>query len=800
MNIRLIVRSLLKNWRFSLFVVAILGAGIALNTATFTIANGILFQPLPVREPERLARVFMKAPWGDGFWPQLSFPEYLELRDESRSFESLAAFANDLDLDVSIEGQEPLRAHGTIATGNFFRTLGVAAEHGRFFGAADDRAGNAVAVISHDFRRRHFDARTEVLGETIRLNEVPFTIIGVAPRRFHGVVIDVPSDVWIPSSMATAAMTSFPDLLTMRNMGWISVVGRLRGGVTQQQAQAEVRTIAARHAAVLKQKDPTPAVYGATETAFDTDRRPQVIRLVLLFGIFVAIVLIIACVNAGSLQLVRGERRQRELAIRAAVGASRGKLLRELTIEGVILALASGAFGLLLAHALVSLTFALAPPSLPLMLHASLPVIDGRVALVAFALTALASLACGFVPALRVTRIDLQRSIRGDQSVGRAATVRAALVIVQIALSVVVLIAAGLMIRTLRNIRDVDPGFPLDGAVTATVSLSRQGYDQPRAIDFFARLQERLASTPGVTGVAVGQTLPMSSGGMMASVTAGGRDEHSPMNLVAPGYFAALGVPLLHGRDFNALDRKEGENVAIVNDTFARSFWRTADVVDRRFVLADIERRVVGVVRTTKYSSLREEPVPMAFVPRAQAPTKSAEIAIRTRGDEATAAVLLRDAVRSLDRDVPVHDLQSLRERVGTAWHREEALASVLTIFGALAMLLAAVGLFSVVSYRTETRRKELGIRIAVGANARDILSLVVRHTATLLLAGIAAGLIASALVGRLAETFLYAVTPFDAITFAIVAIVFFATGLVAAWLPARRASRIDATQMLRAE
>jgi predicted permease len=366
------------------------------------------------------------------------------------------------------------------------------------------------------------------------------------------------------------------------------------------------------------------------------------------------------------------------------------------------------------------------------MLHASLPVIDGRVALVAFALTALSALACGLVPALRVTRIDLQRSIRGDQSVGRAATVRGALVIVQIALSVVVLIAAGLMIRSLRNIQRVDPGFAVDGAVTATVSLSRQGYDRARAADFFERLQERLAASPGVTGVAVGQMLPMSSGGMMASVTASGRDEHSPMNLVAPGYFAGLGVPLLHGRDFNALDRKDSEKVAIVNETLARSFWQTTDVVDRRAVIADVERRIVGVVKTTKYGSLREEAMPMVFVPRAQDPTKTAEIAIRTRGDEATAAVLLRDAIRALDRDVPVHDLQTLRERVGTAWQREEALASVLTIFGALAMVLAAVGLFSVVSYRTETRRKELGIRIAVGASARDILALVVRGDVSL--------------------------------------------------------------------
>jgi predicted permease len=806
MNVKLIVRSLLKDWRFSLFIIGIVGAGIALTTATFTIAAGVLFQPLAVQAPERLVRVFVKAPWGEHFWPQISFPEYLDLRDEARSFEAIAAFANDMDVDVGLRGREPLRAHGAVATGNLFSTLGVTAQRGRLFGPEDDRPGNAVAVLSDDFWRTHFDGRADALGAAVRVNDTLFTVVGIAPPRFHGVAIDVPTDVWIPASMSETVMRSFPGVLADRKLGWISTVGRLRSGVTLAQSQAEVRAITVRHAVAAKRKDPKAVLYSAAARAIDPEARPQLSRLVMLFGIFVGIVLVIACLNAGSLQLVRGERRQRELAIRAALGASRTRLLRELTIEGAVLALAAGVLGIVLARTLITLLFTLTSGSFPLMLHASLPVIDWRVALVVFGLTALASLACGFIPALRVTRLDLQRSIRGDQAVGRSATLRGALVIAQIALSVVVLIAAGLMIRTLRNVRRVDPGFGVQHTATAKLDLSRQGYDRPRALAFFDTLRARLGAAPGVTGVAIGQALPMSEGGMMTSVTIPGHaappgeDEHSPMNLVAPGYFHALGVPLLRGREFTDHDRKGGEQVVIINDTFARRFWGTDDVVDRHFSIGDTDVRIVGVVRTVKIGSVREEPVSMLYQPRAQSPTRAAEIAVRVRGDEAAAVALLRRTIRSLDGDVPIHDLQTFRQRLGRSWAREEALASLLTIFGALALLLASVGLFSVVSYRTEMRHKELGIRIAVGARAADIIALVVRHTTALLTAGVLLGLGASAMIGRLAQTFLYAVTPFDALTFSTVAAVFFAAGLLAAWLPARRATAIDPMLMLRAE
>src|ERR1700682_55002 len=244
MNVKIIVRSLLKDWRFSFFIIVILGAGIAMTTATFTIAGGVLFEPLPVQAPERLARVFVKAPWGDNYWPQVSFPEYLDLRQEARSFESVAAFANDMDVDVSLRGQEPMSAHGAVATGNLFATLGVSAQRGRFFGPEDDRAGNAVAVLSDDFWHAHFDGRADAVGASVRINGDVFTVIGIAPPRFHGVVIDVPTDVWIPSAMSETVMRGFPNVLTNRELGWISTVGRLRSGVTLPQAQAEVRAIA----------------------------------------------------------------------------------------------------------------------------------------------------------------------------------------------------------------------------------------------------------------------------------------------------------------------------------------------------------------------------------------------------------------------------------------------------------------------------------------------------------------------------------------------------------------------------
>jgi predicted permease len=802
MNPRLIVRSLLKDWRFSLFVVLILGAGIALNTATFTIADGVLFDPLEVREPERLARVYVAAPWGDSQWTQISYPEYRELRDEARSFRDVAAFAGDLSLDVAIGDGDPFRATGTLATDNFFRTVGVSAQRGRLFDSND----HAAAVISDDFWRSRFDASDAAIGSTIRINRTPFTITGIAPPRFHGVVIDTPTDVWIPAAAWQTVMPSFERLLDDRETMWISAVGRLREGVDLRTADAEVRTIMARNALATNRKDPKAQLYGAIERAIDQDHRPQLGRLTTLFGLFVAIILVIACVNAGSLQLVRGERRQRELAIRAAVGASRGALLRQLFIEGVVLAAAAGLLGLVLAHVLMRATLALAAGSFPLLLHAARPVLDARVMLVLFALTTIGSLACGLVPALRATRLDVLGSIRGDHLRGGSAAIRGLLVTLQIALSVVVLVGAGLILRSLRNMQQVPLGFETERAAVASLQLGRQGYDAARATDFFDRLQSVLASTPGVNGVAIGKTMPIDAGGMLTSVsvpgfvTADGEDPRSPLNSVGPGFFSALGIPLLEGREFTAQDVKGGEPVAIVNDTFARHFWKTDDVVDRRFSIRETQVRVVGVVKTTRYLDLRQEPFPIVFQPRAQLPVTSAEVAVRSRGGSEAAAAILRDAVRSLDPNVPLHDLGSLRDRAGVAWQREEAIASMLTLFGALALVLASVGLFSVIAYRTETRRKEIGVRIAIGATESDIVRLVLRHTGVLLFSGLAAGLVAALFAGRLASSFLFEVKPFDAITFAAVSVVFLAIGLTAAALPARGAVRTDAAAVLRGE
>ena len=806
MNTRVIVRSLAKDWRFSLFVIVILGAGIALNTAAFTIGDGVLFDPLAVREPGRLARVFVKAPWGDSYWPQVSFPEYRELRDQSRSFSEVAAFTSDNNVDVAIGDGDPFRAKGALATGNFFRTVGVSAQRGRFFGPDDDAAGEPVAVISDDFWRTRLNSDASAIGSVVRINRMPYTIIGVAPARFHGVVIDTPTDVWVPAGTWHTMMPSFERLLDDRETMWISVVGRLREGVSLAAPNAEVHAIMARNAAMVSRKDPDAQVYSAVERAFEQERRPQLERLTMLFAAFVAIILIIACVNAGSLQLVRGERRQRELAIRAAVGASRGALLRQLFIEGIVLAVAAGILGLALAHVLVRVTLAWAADSFPLMLHAARPVFEPRVVLVLFALTAIGSLACGLIPALRVTRLDVLRSIRGDQNRGGSAAVRGLLVTVQIALSVVVLVAAGLMIRSLRNMQRVPLGFDTDRAAVATLQLGRQGYDSARATDFFDRLRARLSQTPGVTGVAVGRTMPIDAGGMLVSVkvpgftTPDGEDERSSLNAVAPGFFSTLAVPLLAGREFTVQDVKDGEPVAIVNETFARHFWKTADVVDKRFIINKTEVRIVGVVKTTRYQNLREEPFPIIFQPQTQLPITTAEVAVRTNAGSDAAAVILRDAVRALDPNVPLHDLSSLRDRAGVAWKREGAIASLLTTFAALALMLASIGLFSVIAYRTETRRKEIGVRIAIGATESDIVRLVVRHTGVLLFSGLLVGLIAALVAGRLAASFLFDVKPFDVATFGTVAVVFTAVGLIAAALPARNALRTDAATVLRGE
>ena len=807
MNLRHALRALAADWRFSAFVFVILALAIGVNAAMYTLVDAILFRPLALPDEERLVRVFASEADGSDPGPQMSFPVYADYRDQSRSFARLAAFSAGWGADFSTGG-EPIQIELTLATGNFFETLGARAARGRFFSAADDKPGHYVAVISDALWRSHFAAAENTVGRTVLINGTPFTVIGVAPRAFRGATIDTRDAIWVPVSTVDAALQGMGGIktLTDRRTSWVSIVGRLRDGVTLEQAQAELRTIAARRA---KQQvgliDPSATLFSATMAAIDLDRRIDARRAALFVTLFVALILIIACVNAGGLQLVRGERRQRELAIRTAIGAPRRKLVAQLAAEALLLAVAASVAGIALAHALVRGLTAIAPDDFPLLLHVSLPVADTRVLAVTAGLTILSTLLFGLIPALRSSRVNVAGVMKGSQSMPHGAALQSLLVVVQITLCVVLLVFAGLLLRTLARMGRVEPGFPTKNAAVASLNARRQGYRGPKVIEFTENVRARLAQMPEVAGAGFGGSVPVTMEGMRTSVSVPGYTAKSSdpdnvaLNPITPGYLHALGVPLVRGRDFDGQDTAESAPVVIINEAMARKYWPRGDALGK-IIQMEPDATVVGIVATTKVNSVREEPTPIVYMPLAQFPTGNLRILVRARTSAEAAMRALVSAVRAVDADLPIVSPRSLEAHVGAAIAKERTFAILLGGFGALALLLTSAGLFGVVAYRTAGRRRELGIRIALGALRRDVAAIVVRQTAVLVSVGVAAGVVVASLLVKFAEALLFGVTAHDPVTFAAVPLLLLAVGVAATWGPVRQAVSLAPAETLRHE
>lgn len=803
------IRSLVRDWRFTLFVLLILAAGIGLNAAMFSLVDAILFRPFPAFDGERLVRIFRSTPDGKELGGEMSYPVYRDYVEQSRSFRSLAAFATDITFDAALGGKEAERVAGALATGSFFETVGVRAQRGRMFGPEDDRPGNAVTVISDRLWRNRFDASDSVIGRNVRINATTFTIVGVAPAGFDGVTLEAPADLWVPVSMCYQAAPAWSgiDMLGSRGFSWLNLIGRLRDNVTARQAEAELRLIAARRAATqVENPDPSATIVGAAEAALDLEGGREVRKLASLMLLFVGLVLLIACVNAGSLQLVRGERRQRELAIRAAIGASRARIVTQLAVESLVLAVAAGALGIAIANVALRAFTAVAPEDFPLVLHAARPVLDVHVLLVTLGLTMISAMIFGVAPALRASRVDVVGTIKGEQQGPRGASLRGALVIVQIALSVILLVFAGLLLRTVWAVGRIDSGLRLDGVVVATLDVARQGYDETRGRRFFDELRARLSAVPSVESAALMRSVPVNPRGMRTSIIipgvtlTPGVDDQVVLNIATPGAFRALGVPVLHGRDFTEADMApNAPAVAIVNEAFARHYFKTPDAVGRQMT-EPMPLTIVGVVKTTKIHSMREDPLPALIVPPSLFYMPGMTVLLRTNGDPSAAMALLRSTVRNLDPNLPLFHVRTLREHAGRVVQKERVLAMLLIAFGVLALVLAAAGLFSVISYRTEVRRREIGIRIAIGAERRDIRRLLMGHTLMLVAVGAAIGAAAAAMLTRVITTLLYGVAPNDPLTFAGVIVLLFLTGIAATIAPLRRALRIDPARALRYE
>jgi predicted permease len=817
-DLRLAARSLARTPGFTLGAGLVLALGIGANAAIFSLVDAVLFRPLPVERPDELVRVYAREATSfagsDGI-SNSSYPVFEDYRDHATSFAALAAYADALPVHLAKDSGRPERLTAGVVTGRYFEVLGVRAQAGRLLGAADDGAPGRepVVVLSDRLWRRLFGGDARAVGASVRLNGHAFTVVGVAPAGFYGVSLDALPQLWVPASMAPVALPEFggAGMLADRRFSWLDMVGRLKPGVSMATAQAELDTIATRRAVAQtgNDKDPHAKLLAARDAVVDPYETARVRRLSWLLLGAAGLVLLIACADTVSLLLVRGERRREEIAIRLAIGASRGRLVRQLLVESLLLGGLGAAAGVAVAYWTVGLMRAAIPDGFPIPTVVAAG-IDPRVLAFAVVSALVGAVAFGLAPALRASGTELVPALKrvpaARRRFGRALP-QEAFVGVQVALAGVLLAGALLLVQSLWRANRADVGFPVDGGSVALVDLDRQGYDEARGLRFWADLLERLRATPGIRAAAVARTVPLQSAGMRISLSPEGftpppgQHVNADYDPVAPGFFHALGASLVRGRDFLPTDVKGAPLVAVVNQAAADRYWPGQDPIGKRILdagPADQPLEVVGVVRTVKNRELREPPTPTVYVPVAQFYMGRMTVLVRSDLGEAAIAAAVASAVQSLDPELPVFGARTLRAQLGATLAQERVVGVLLAGFALLAVLLAGTGLHAVVAQATQARTREFAIRSALGSRPGEVTSLVLRRGLRPALAGAALALGLAAALGRTLESLLYETKPLDPLS--LVATVG-ALGLLAlaasAW-PARRASRLDPAAVLR--
>jgi predicted permease len=819
-DLRYAFRMLLKQPSFTIPVILALALGIGVNTTIFGFVDGLLFRPLPIERLDEVVRVAAVDP--DRNPTDLfnsSYPIFTDYRDGSTSFAGLAAYADANAVHLTVGEGKPDRLIGGLVSGRYFDVLRTRAWRGRLIGLEDDRAPGAhpVAVISYPLWRRSFGSREDAIGRHVRVNGRRFTVIGVAPPGFVGVSLDSLPDLWMPMAMATEAM---PDIasdfkpLESRHFFWIEIVGRLKPGVTIAHAQAELDVIARRRAPSQPKDDrePFPRVVSAAGLVAQTESTSRYQQMSWVLVGVVGLVLLIACADAAGLLLVRGEQRRREIAVRVAVGASRTRIIRQLLVESLLLAAVASVCGTVLAAWSAEGLLALLPADFPLTPTSSGPMGEPRVFAFTIVVSVAAGLVFGLAPAFRASRPDLVPALKQDATTlgqRRGFTLRHVFVVSQIALSVVLLIGAGLLIRTVWAFASLSPGFATESLVVGSVDTALQGYDAERGRRFFERLGARVGQLPGVSSVAFGRMVPVQSSGMRVTFTPAGsrnRGKDSPLadyNPVTPGFFATLSIPVLQGRDFGPGDVETAPAVVIVNQSLVRRYFAGRNPIGQRLIdfgPSGQNPEIVGVAGDARFRTLRDEPAPMIYVPSAQAFLPHMSIVVRTSVRAESIIPALTAAASSIDPDLPLFQLRTMRERMQSALAVERLLAWLLGTFAALALFLSAAGLYGIVSYLTTIRTKEYGIRLALGATSRHLRSIVVGQTLWLVMIGLVVGLALSAASARVLGALLFEVSPTDGLTYAGVGVVLALVGLAAAQWPARRAARVNPVTALRYE
>lgn len=808
-DLRVSLRRLRKTPGFTLIAVLSLALGIGANTAIFSLVNTMFLRPLPVEKPEQLVALNNVSLSGEQNFPVFSVPNYRDLRDRNDVLSGLAAY-RVAPISLSNNGVN-VRLWGYLATGNYFEMLGVKPALGRFFTPADDKAVGAhpVAVITHDCWQRRFGGDPNIAGKNVLVNGHSFTIIGVAAPGFHGTEIGYKTEIWFPTMMLPQ-IEAGRNYLDDRDTTNFFVQGRLKPGVTMAQAEAALKNIAAQLAREFPKENEGRTVTLSPPGLFGAFMRGPMMGFAGVLMAVVGLVLLLACTNLANLLLARATERRKEIAIRLAIGAGRGRLIRQLLTESILLASFGGVLGLLLAYWLVDAVMSYKPP-LDIPFTAEFH-IDWRVLAFTLAASVLTGIVFGLLPALQATKPQLVPALKDETSIGgySRSWLRSGLVVTQVALSLVLLICAGLVLRGLQNAQRLSPGMVAQNAVEMSFDLGLQGYDAGRIKQFKKQLLDRVKTVPGVQVAGLTDFIPLSMGINNESIQIEGQPEqkggNAPLTMVArstPGLLAALGTQLLQGRDFTEQDAESGQRLAIVNNTFAQRFWPNQQVLGKRFSLNGLAGpwiEVVGVIQDGKYFSLSEAPESFAYFNLRPESGSFLTLVARTTGDSQPVIAALRSEFQKLDANLPVYNIKTLTQHMDLPLFPARVAATLLGAFGLLALLLAAIGIFGVMSYAVTQRTREIGIRMALGANATGIFRLVVGHGLTLTFIGLGLGLLVAIAGTRLMSGLLYGVNALDLVTFAGVSLLLALVALLACYVPARRAMRVDPMIALRHE
>jgi predicted permease len=800
MDLRHALRTLRRAPGVSLLIVLTLATVIAATTSIFSVANALLLRPVAGREPERLVRIFANRASNP------YYSDYLEFRDRSTTLD-LAAF-DDQRVTITL-GDDTQAAFAEVLTANYFSVVGIQAALGRMLQREDGLPQAVpVAVLSDRYWREHFGASVNVAGRSMVVNGAEMTIVGVAPPAFHGASGIYDADLWVPITQDALLRPGAPALEGRNPPRGVQIIGRLRPGATLGAANAELAAVAADLARTfpLTHARRTAAAHPAATFPPGFD-----VQIGVFLGILLAIALVLlvaACANIGNILLARGAVRQRDMALRQAIGASRWRLVRQQLVEGLLLSAIAGTAALGLTAALTRLLSAVRlPTTIPIALDLS---VDARVLLLGAVLAVTTMLLCSLAPALHATRGDLLSSLKlSPTNASSRSRLRSAFVIAQVASSVLLLVVAGLFLRSLGRANTIDLGMNTDNVLLMSMDTQTRGYSEARALRFYDELLERVAATPGVRAASLADTVPLTlndNGTMLPGPDPSAPPIRVSFNAVSPGHFPTLGIPLLAGRDFDRRDGADSPRVAIVNDALARRLFGSRSAVGRRFTRPGppggpaVEYQVIGVAANASYQRIGEQQSLFIYFALPQMFMAAPTLIVRTAADPMPLAPAIQAAVRALDEGLPVYGVATLAESSLVTLLPARLAAGVSGALGALVLVLSSVGLYGVIAFMVRQRRREIGIRMSLGATTRDVATLFLRQSVRWAVIGLAIGVTLAAGAAQVIAGFLFGISPLDAPTFAGAIALLLVVSAAASYAPARRAAALSPVEALRAE